>query len=79
MQKISEVKTRETTREEQEVLEWLNELRQSGATNMFGAGSYVVDEFGVSKQQARKYVTLWMANFNLEGNYNRVICEEDGE
>ncbi len=31
---------------------------------MFGAGPYVMDEFGVDKYEARKIVSEWMGSFN---------------
>jgi hypothetical protein len=68
----SELKTRKTTEIEKEVCEYLNDLRESGVTNMFGAGPYVEQNFSVSKREAREYVSLWMANFNDECNYETV-------
>ena len=41
---------------------FLNELRESGETNMFGAGPYLMDEFGLDKREARK-VLKWMREF----------------
>jgi hypothetical protein len=64
--------TRATTREEKEVLEFLNDLRDSGATNMFGAAPYIMEEFGMNKAVARQMLTLWMNNFNEAGNYETV-------
>jgi len=55
------------TEQQVEVFNYLNELRESGATNMFGASLYVQDEFMLDKSEARKLVTEWMANFNDEG------------
>lgn len=64
---------RKTTEEEKEVLEFLNDLRQSGVTNMFGASSYVTERFPeVGAIRSRAMVALWMANFNDEGNYDEV-------
>ena len=33
----------------QEHIDFLDELRESGDTNMFGAQPYIVDEFGIDK------------------------------
>jgi hypothetical protein len=63
---------RKTTQEEKEVMEFLNILRDSGVTNMFGAAPYIEDEFGIDKREARRLLTLWMHNFNEEGNYEEV-------
>lgn len=43
---------------------FLENLRRSGVTNMFGSASYVVDEFGVSHNEAVKIVCNWMENYN---------------
>lgn len=44
-------------------LKFLDELRISGATNMFGAGEYVMEEFGVDRVEAREIVLHWMRTF----------------
>ena len=63
---------RETTDEEQQQMEFLNNLRESGECNMFGAGQYLEAEFGMGRNEARAMLTLWMQNFNEEGNYEQV-------
>jgi hypothetical protein len=63
---------RKTTELEQCVCEYLNDLRLSGVVNMFGAGPYVESEFGLTKQEVRPLLTLWMSNFNNEGDYLEV-------
>ena len=63
---------RKTTDKEQEVLEFLNILCDSGATNMFGAVPYIKDEFELDSKEAKRLLSLWMANFNDEGEYNEV-------
>ena len=63
---------RKTTELEQEAMRFLNVLRESGVTNMFGAAPYVEDEFGIDKREARRILSLWMQNFNEEGNYAEV-------
>jgi hypothetical protein len=45
---------------EQEVFEYLDELRESGATNMFGATAYIVGEFGIPTKEARELLMKWM-------------------
>jgi len=64
---------RKTTEQEQEVLEYLNILRDSGATNMFGATPYIEDEFKLNKKESKRLLSLWMKNFNNEGKYDEVI------
>lgn len=44
-------------------LEFLDELRESGETNMFGAAEYVVDEFIISKSEAETILKYWMKSF----------------
>lgn len=66
------METRATTDQEKEVMEYLNELRDSGVTNMFGSFSYVIKEFNVDKKTASSLVSLWMANFNSDGIYDTV-------
>ena len=43
---------------------YLEELRQSGVTNMFGAAPYLANEFGLSKREARDILLDWMENYN---------------
>lgn len=43
---------------------FLDKLRESGVTNMFGAGPYVCREFGVSRDEARHIVMSWMDTFD---------------
>ena len=63
---------RKTTEQEKEVMSYLNDLRDSGVTNMFGAAPYVEGEFGIDKREARRILQLWMNNFNEEGDYEEV-------
>tara|TARA_R100000541_G_scaffold16363_4_gene26041 strand:- start:2328 stop:2492 length:165 start_codon:yes stop_codon:yes gene_type:complete len=44
---------------EEEIFEYLDALRKTGETNMFGAGPYLQAEFGVTPKEARKYVVTW--------------------
>lgn len=52
----------------QEQLEFLDALRLSGVTNMFGAAPYIVREFGLSKPEARKVLLYWMDTFEERSN-----------
>jgi len=49
-----------------EHLLYLDELRESGETNMFGATSYIVDEFEVKKDLAMKILRYWMESFGKD-------------
>jgi len=46
-----------------EVFSYLDDLRESGETNMFGAGAYVEDEFDMKRRTARTFVSAWMQSF----------------
>lgn len=48
---------------DEKYINYLNDLRESGETNMFGAAIYVEQTFGVSKDESRKIVKHWMKNF----------------
>jgi len=50
--------------EKETVFEFLDNLRESGVTNMFGAGPYVESTFGVSRHEARDLVVQWMKSFS---------------
>ena len=43
---------------------YLEELRQSGETNMFGASPYLESVFGLSRREAIKVLSNWMENYN---------------
>ena len=43
--------------------EYLDDLRESGVTNMFGAGPYLQHEFGLSRNDAREVLKEWMFTF----------------
>jgi len=44
--------------------DFLNALRDSGVTNMFGAASYLQREFGITSQKAKTILLEWMMSFN---------------
>jgi len=43
---------------------FLNDLRDSGVTNMFGAAPYLQREFGLDKREARQVLANWMQSFS---------------
>lgn len=52
-----------------EHLEYLDQLRDIGAVNMFGAGVYLVKEFhNISKDDAAVILKYWMQTFNRRNN-----------
>jgi hypothetical protein len=46
-----------------EIKEFLDELRESGTTNMCGAAIDLRGEFGMSKQESRTALKVWMEEF----------------
>jgi len=49
-----------------EVFEYLDGLRESGETNMFGARVYIVNEFSIEKSKAGKLLSAWMKSFDKD-------------
>lgn len=47
----------------EEYLRYLDALRESGATNMFGAAPYLTETFSLSKSEARTILSYWMETF----------------
>ena len=43
---------------------YLENLRRSGVVNMYGATPYLMDEFGLSKSEARLILADWMRCYN---------------
>jgi hypothetical protein len=64
-----------------EYFQFLNELRESGDTNMWGASSYLEAEFGLDRREARRVLSDWMGwledqevarrEIEVEAYYNR--------
>ncbi len=63
---------RESTTTEKKVFAYLNDLRESGKTNMFGARPYVIKKFKMESNEAQRILMLWMKNFNNDGNYEKI-------
>lgn len=47
----------------EEMYMYLDYLRESGVTNMFGAGEYLEDEFNITAEEARTVLVHWMEDF----------------
>lgn len=45
---------------------YLEELRKSGVTNMYGATPYLESAFGIDKHEASIILADWMKNYNPE-------------
>jgi len=49
----------------EEYYEFLDNLRESGVTNMFGATPYLIEEFSdLSQVEAREILKNWMDTFS---------------
>ena len=48
----------------EQYFQFLDELRESGVTNMFGAGPYLQEAFGLDRREARDIVIEWMESFS---------------
>jgi len=46
-----------------EALVYLDELRESGATNMFGAAQYLERDMDMNRREAKEVLLYWMDNF----------------
>jgi len=49
-----------------EVFSYLDDLRDSGATNMFGASPYLEEQFNMSRKVSQKLLGLWMKTFKSD-------------
>ena len=43
---------------------YLENLRKSGTTNMFGATPYLASAFGLNKREARTILASWMEHYD---------------
>lgn len=44
--------------------EYLESLKDSGVTNMFGAARYLQDEFDLDRYEARDILVEWMESYS---------------
>ena len=52
--------------DKQVYFDYLVALRDSGITNMFGAGAYLQDNFGLSRYEARDILLEWFKSFEVK-------------
>ena len=62
---------------EQEVFKFLDNLRKSGVTNKFGARTWLMEEYDMTKKESREYLTRWMKTFS--DRHPRVEDVQDDE
>lgn len=48
-----------------EQLLYLDALRRSGVTNMYGAGPYLREEFGLTRDESHAVLGEWMRTFSI--------------
>ena len=61
--KAAQESVTEASDKDKPYFDFLLALRDSGATNMFGAAPYLQKEFGMSKSEAREVLKKWMRNY----------------
>ena len=49
---------------QEDYLKYLDELRDSGTTSMFGAAPYLERQFNLPISEARKVLAYWMETFS---------------
>lgn len=49
---------------QEEIFQYLDDLRESGVTNMFGSPAYLQEEFGLEKSEAREWFFKWIEHKN---------------
>jgi len=56
-------KCNELFQDREECFEYLDELRESGKTNMFGATPFLISEFGLNWNKASDILVEWMRTY----------------
>ncbi len=54
--------------------EFLDDLRGSGVTNMWGASEYLMDEFDMARGDAQRVLTHWMNTFSERQDAKETRC-----
>jgi len=66
--------SRQITQDEKTAFDLLHSIRETGSINMLGAGAPLAEMMEIPKQEARKFLALWMANYREDKNYSIVIA-----
>jgi len=53
---------------QEDVNSFLDWLRMTGKTNMFGAGPYIQENFEITKYDANRFLVKWMETFKERHN-----------
>jgi len=48
----------------EDVFQFLDEMREWGGINMYGAAPHIQESFGVSRHEARNLLAEWMKTFS---------------
>lgn len=59
----------------EEYFEYLDELRESGVTNMFAAPSYLQDRYSLDKVTARVVFKVWADTFDPDTDLDDRVVE----
>jgi len=51
------------TLDQEELFEYLDTLRDTGVTNMFGASPYLQQAFGIDRREAKNVLMEWMKTY----------------
>jgi hypothetical protein len=51
------------TIDKEEMFEYLDTLRETGVTNMFGASPYLQQAFDIDRNEAKSVLTEWMKTY----------------
>lgn len=62
-----------TTKKTWLYLEW---LRRTGQTNMFGAVPYLINEFGFDNEKAKEVLSDWMQNYNPNDYPDKIVPKD---
>lgn len=61
------IEYKEISKDEKErIFNYLEDLRESGQTNMFGAAPYIAEAFDLNKYQAREILSEWMNSYKTD-------------
>jgi len=50
----------------EEHLTYLDDLRESGVTNMWGGAAYLEDKFNLPRKEAKEILLYWMQTFGSD-------------
>lgn len=59
---------------QEDVNVFLDSVRKAGAVNMFGAAPFIVEQYGVTKHQAKDMLLVWMDTFSERARKGEVVA-----